>query len=1156
MKKKIESYQGAAGGWGAVKSVANAVRKQMDIRQDVIAMFDMNKPEGFDCPGCAWPDPKHSASFDICENGAKAIAWEVTDKQVNASFFAENTVQSLLTWGDHELEAAGRLTQPLKYDAVSDCYKPLSWQQAFDEIGARLQIYSDPNQVEFYTSGRTSNEAAFLYQLFAREYGSNNFPDCSNMCHEPTSVGLAASIGVGKGTVLLEDFEKCDLVICIGHNPGTNHPRMLTSLRALVKRGAKMIAINPLQERGLERFTAPQNPFEMLTNSETQLASAYYNVRIGGDMALLKGMMRLLIERDDAASAAGRPSLLDDEFIQTHTVGFDELRRDVLNSEWKDIERISGLSQTQIAELADAYAAAERTIICYGMGITQHEHGTQNVQQLVNLLLMKGNIGKPGAGICPLRGHSNVQGDRTVGITEKPSAEFLARLGERYGFTPPHAPGHAAIASMQAICTGQARALICMGGNFALAMPDREASAVPLTQLDLAVHVATKLNRSHLLTARHSYILPVLGRSEIDMQKNGAQAVTVEDSMSMIHASRGVLKPAGVMLKSECAVVAGIAQAALPQSVVAWEYLVEDYDRIRNDIEAVLPEFADYNQRIRHPGGFHLINAAAERRWMTPSGKANFITSKGLLEATKTNVAFSDFTPTEYSTKGKPNIIVLTMDDLGYGQLPFDKGSFDPKTMENREVVDTYKIGIDKAIEAAQKSTPTLLSLMDEGVRFTNGYVAHGVSGPSRAAIMTGRAPARFGVYSNTDAQDGIPLTETFLPELFQNHGYYTAAVGKWHLSKISNVPVPEDKQTRDYHDNFTTFSAEEWQPQNRGFDYFMGFHAAGTAYYNSPSLFKNRERVPAKGYISDQLTDEAIGVVDRAKTLDQPFMLYLAYNAPHLPNDNPAPDQYQKQFNTGSQTADNYYASVYSVDQGVKRILEQLKKNGQYDNTIILFTSDNGAVIDGPLPLNGAQKGYKSQTYPGGTHTPMFMWWKGKLQPGNYDKLISAMDFYPTALDAADISIPKDLKLDGVSLLPWLQDKKQGEPHKNLTWITSYSHWFDEENIPFWDNYHKFVRHQSDDYPHNPNTEDLSQFSYTVRNNDYSLVYTVENNQLGLYKLTDLQQKDNLAAANPQVVKEMQGVVREFIDSSQPPLSKVNQEKFNNIKKALSEAK
>lgn len=632
MKQKIETYRAAAGGWDAVKAVADALRQQMDLRREVIAMFDMNKPDGFDCPGCAWPDPKHSASFDVCENGAKALAWEVTDKRLDAPFFTAHTVQSLLSWDDHALEAAGRLTLPLKYDAASDRYLPLSWQQAFDEIGARLQGYSDPNQVEFYTSGRTSNEAAFLYQLFAREYGSNNFPDCSNMCHEPTSVGLAASIGVGKGTVLLEDFEQCDLVICIGHNPGTNHPRMLTSLRALVKRGAKMIAINPLQERGLERFTAPQNPLEMLTDAETQLASAYYRVRIGGDTALLKGMMRLLIERDEAARAAGQAPLLDDVFIQTHTVGYADLRRDVLNTNWADIERISGLRQAQIAELVDAYASAERTIICYGMGITQHQHGTQNVQQLVNLLLLKGNIGRPGAGICPLRGHSNVQGDRTVGITEKPSAEFLARLGERFGFTPPSTPGHAAVASMQAICCGQARALICLGGNFALAMPDRQASAIPLTQLDLAVHIATKLNRSHLLTAHHSYILPVLGRSEIDMQKSGAQAVTVEDSMSMVHASRGVLKPASALLKSECAVVAGIAQAALPHSVVAWESLVEDYDRIRDDIEAVFPAFADFNQRIRHPGGFHLTNAAAERRWLTASGKANFIPCEGLLE--------------------------------------------------------------------------------------------------------------------------------------------------------------------------------------------------------------------------------------------------------------------------------------------------------------------------------------------------------------------------------------------------------------------------------------------------------------------------------------------------------------------------------------------
>ncbi|EGF8400365.1 sulfatase-like hydrolase/transferase [Escherichia coli] len=531
------------------------------------------------------------------------------------------------------------------------------------------------------------------------------------------------------------------------------------------------------------------------------------------------------------------------------------------------------------------------------------------------------------------------------------------------------------------------------------------------------------------------------------------------------------------------------------------------------------------------------------------------------LKATKTNVAFADFTPTEYSTKGKPNIIVLTMDDLGYGQLPFDDSSFDPKTMDNRNVVDTYKIGIDKAIEAAKKSTPTLASLMDEGVKFTNGYVAHGVSGPSRAAILTARAPARFGVYSNSDAQDGIPLEETFLSELLQNHGYYTAAIGKWHLSKISNVGVPEEKQTRDYHDNFTTFSAEEWQPQNRGFNYFMGYHASGVSLYNSPSLFRNRENIKAEGYISDQLTDEAIGVIDRASKLEQPFMIYLAYSAPHLPNDQPAPKNYQEKFNTGSKTADNYYASIYSVDQGVKKILNTLKEKGQYDNTIILFTSDNGAVIDGPLPLNGAQAGYKGQPYPGGMHTPMFMWWNGKLKTGDYDKLVSSMDFYPTALDAADIKIPASLKLDGVSLLPYVQkgaDKKSaaGEPHKYLSWITSYSHWWDEENTAFWNGYHKFVRKESDDYPHNPHTEDLSQFAYTVRSNDYSLVYTYAENKLALYDINDLQQTKDLSSSHPDVVKNMKAVMIDFITSSQKPISDINQAKFENIKKSLTNVK
>ena len=524
-------------------------------------------------------------------------------------------------------------------------------------------------------------------------------------------------------------------------------------------------------------------------------------------------------------------------------------------------------------------------------------------------------------------------------------------------------------------------------------------------------------------------------------------------------------------------------------------------------------------------------------------------------KATATNVAFADFTPVEYTTKEKPNIIVLTMDDLGYGQIPYDESSFDPATMENREQVATFKIDVDKAIEAARNSTPTLRSLMDDGVRLTQGYVAHAMSGPSRAAIMTARSPSRYGVYGNTDSQDGIPTDEVFLPELFQNFGYYTACVGKWHLSRITNIPVPEEQQTRDYHDNFVTYGDEPGQPQNRGFTYFFGFHPAGTAYYNSPALFENREHVKAEGYISDQLTDAAIKVVNRAAATEQPFMLYLAYNAPHLPNDAPAPEVYQSKFNTGSKTADNFYAAVYSVDQGVKRLLEQLEKNGQLDNTLIFFTADNGAVIDGPLPLNGAQRGYKSLTYPGGVHTPMFVSWPGHLKAGDYDKLVSAMDFYPTALDAAGIPIPEELKgkLDGVSLLPYLNGENTGNPHESLVWLTSFSHWFDERNIPFWDNYHKYVRFESDDYPNNPNTENLSEFTYSVRTNDYQMIYTAENDQLELYALDDLMCKNELSAQKPEVVEQLKQIARERLNESKPPIMEINQPKYQKIVDALA---
>lgn len=632
MKEKIENYTGPAAGWGAVKAVAEAIRKQMDIVPDIITMFDMNKPQGFDCPGCAWPDPKHSASFDICENGAKAMAWEATAKKTTPKFFANHSVSELLTWTDYDLENEGRLTHPMKYNVETDKYEPIDWNDAFFQIGQLLSSYSDPNSVEFYTSGRTSNEAAFLYQLFAREYGTNNFPDCSNMCHEPTSVGLAAAIGVGKGTVLLDDFDKADLIICIGHNPGTNHPRMLSSLREVSKRGAKIIAINPLKERGLERFTYPQDPVEMLMLESTPLAEHYYKVRIGGDTALVKGIIRIIIEQHDAAIAKGQAPILDNEFIQTHTTGFDVLREDVLTTRWEDILSISGLTRGEIEQIAQLYIEAKSTIICYGMGITQHQHGTQNIQQLINLLLLKGNIGRDGAGICPLRGHSNVQGDRTVGITEKPSKSFLDRIEQRFGFKPPVAFGHAAVASMQAINEGSACALICMGGNLAVAMPDKDTCYNGMKKLDLAVHIGTKLNRSHLLTAKNTFLLPVLGRTEQDMQKSGPQSITVEDSMSMVHASHGKLKPASPYLKSECAIVAGLAKSTLPNTKVEWDEFIDDYDKIRNAMEAVLPEFEGYNARIRVPGGFHLTNAAAQRKWLTQSGKANFIATKGVIE--------------------------------------------------------------------------------------------------------------------------------------------------------------------------------------------------------------------------------------------------------------------------------------------------------------------------------------------------------------------------------------------------------------------------------------------------------------------------------------------------------------------------------------------
>ncbi len=627
-------YTHPAGGWDALKAMEEALIKQDIPLEGMSILSHMNQPDGFDCPGCGWADPKKTSKFEYCENGGKAIAWESTTKRCLPDFFAKHTVTELAGWDDYDLEMVGRLTHPMRYDAASDRYMAVSWNEAFALVGQHLNALEDPNQAEFYTSGRASNEAAFLFQLFAREYGTNNFPDCSNMCHEPTSVGLPKSLGVGKGTVVLEDFDHTDCIFIFGQNPGTNSPRMMTALRDAAKRGATIISFNPFRERALERFQAPQDPLEMATFSSTQISNHLFQVRAGGDVAVLKGIMKLLIEADDAARANDTALVLDWDFITNHTVGFEALKADLEATNWDDIERKSGLSHADITIAANAYMKAERAILAYGMGITQHRHGTHNVQQIANLALLRGNVGRDGAGVCPVRGHSNVQGDRTVGITEIPSKALLDNLEKRYGFAPPREPGHNVLTALEAMVRGDARVFIGLGGNFSVAIPDWNQTQNAMRKLALTVHISTKLNRSHLIHGRDALILPCLGRTELDVQASGPQSMTVEDTMSMVHATTGMQKPASEHLMSEPAIVAGMARATLQnRSQVEWEKLIGNYDLIREDIEAVFPTvFEGYNARIKHPGGFHLTSTARDRVWTTPSGKANFLVCDGLCE--------------------------------------------------------------------------------------------------------------------------------------------------------------------------------------------------------------------------------------------------------------------------------------------------------------------------------------------------------------------------------------------------------------------------------------------------------------------------------------------------------------------------------------------
>lgn len=621
----IQNYDHPAAGWGALKQVAVTLVRERVEPAKLKMLLAQNQPAGFDCPGCAWPDSLHASTFGFCENGVKAVAAEATARRVDAGFFARHTVAELLRQSDFELEQHGRLTEPMVYEPQTDRYVPIGWEDAFALIARELRALPDPDQAAFYTSGRTSNEAAYLFQLFVRAYGTNNFPDCSNMCHEATSRGLPGTVGVGKATVTLQDFEQADTLLLFGQNPGTNHPRMLGELRACARRGATIVSINPLRERGLERFTDPQSPLEMLAGGSTSISSVFVRPRAGGDFALLKGLAKRVLELDDAAVASGAPRVLDVDFIAAHTRGFEAFADDLRAQPWPQLVDESGVELQQMLALADIYCRGQRVIATWGMGLTQHKHAMANVQMLSNLLMMRGQIGKPGAGLCPVRGHSNVQGDRTMGIEERPTDQFLDRLGQVYGFEPPRHHGLDVVATIDAMLQGRVRVFFGLGGNFVMAAPDTPRTMQAMRNCALTVQVSTKLNRSHLVHGRRALILPTLGRTERDVQDGVEQGVTVEDSMCQVHISYGRNRPASEQLRSEVAIVAGVAEATLGDRPVAWSWLARDYARIRDEIARVIDGFEDFNRRVAADGGFHLRIASREREWLTSSGKAQFV---------------------------------------------------------------------------------------------------------------------------------------------------------------------------------------------------------------------------------------------------------------------------------------------------------------------------------------------------------------------------------------------------------------------------------------------------------------------------------------------------------------------------------------------------
>jgi molybdopterin-dependent oxidoreductase alpha subunit len=612
---RVGAPKHAAAGLPAVGHSLKIANEQMGARRAAATLLRVNQKNGFDCPGCAWPEGDHRHTFEFCENGAKAVAEEATLRRVTPEFFAAHPVSTLARRSGYWLGQQGRITQPVYLPEGADHYEAIPWERAFEIIADELTTLDNPDQAVFYTSGRTSNEAAFLLQLFARAYGTNNLPDCSNMCHESSGSALTETIGVGKGSVTLDDLHHADLIIVAGQNPGTNHPRMLSALEKAKQAGARIATVNPLPEAGTERFKNPQTAGG-IAGRGTPLSDLHLPIRLGGDQALFRALGRLILEH----------GTLDRDFIDRHTHGFDTYRAAATTADWTETEQATGLTRAEIEQLHDLVRGARSIIVCWAMGLTQHKHAVATIREVVNVLLLGGNIGRPGAGVCPVRGHSNVQGDRTMGIFERPAPAFLDALEKEFGFAPPRHHGYDVVRAIHALRDGDAKVFIAMGGNFVSASPDTDVTEAAMRRARLTVHISTKLNRSHTVTGARALILPTLGRTDRDHQATGRQFVTVEDSMGMVHASRGNLPPASPHLLSEPAIVCRLARAVLgDRHGIPWTAFEADYDTIRDRVARVVPGFDEYNTRVRRPGGFTLPHAPRDSRtFPTATGKANF----------------------------------------------------------------------------------------------------------------------------------------------------------------------------------------------------------------------------------------------------------------------------------------------------------------------------------------------------------------------------------------------------------------------------------------------------------------------------------------------------------------------------------------------------